>query len=283
MQDLDWKEAYLIDEEVVDKEHKALFEIAKEAFNVVDPSHRTEKIKDVIHRLYDYTKIHFDHEEDVMRMYGYPRLAEHQEQHLSIVEALHAFIKRLPQMKIVETERELAHFVEAGLVYHILHHDMLIKEWVQRRKGLAESVAWKRLYMSGNTGLDRELEELFRLLSVTFETTAPERKRVQDQQTSKIFCLAVQTHIERKELQMKALDYPDLDAERVKHEVMLDEMDTFLEGVPQLEMGDLEITLAASAHRWLVREIVTENRRWARWMKKNANESVEDPDDVYEL
>lgn len=130
MQELDWRDEYLIDVALVDKEHKALFAIAEEAFHVLDPSHRAEKIKDVIHRLYDYTKIHFEHEEDVMRMYGYPRLDEHKEQHVNIAEALHAFIKRLPSMKITETERELAHFVEAGSVHHILHHDMLIKEWV---------------------------------------------------------------------------------------------------------------------------------------------------------
>lgn len=80
---------------------------------------------------------------------------------------------------------------------------------------------------------------------------------------------------------MKELEYPDLDKDIRKHETMLDEMEVFLEEVPHLKMGGFEITLASSTHRWLVRQIVTENRRWARWLKKNTQEKKDD--EIYDL
>lgn len=126
-----WKNIYSVNNSKIDQEHKQLFDIAKMAFVSVDDEHRSEKIKEVLVDLYDYMKIHFQHEEKHMEEINYPRLEEHKLIHKEIIKTLNTFVKDLPKIEVDFFEKELARMIDIVLVQHIIQEDRKIILWHQ--------------------------------------------------------------------------------------------------------------------------------------------------------
>jgi hemerythrin len=126
-----WKEIYSIDNANIDMEHKKLFDIAKEAFEEVEPILRLIKVRDVLSELYNYMKTHFMHEEMYMQEINYPLIKEHRILHHEIIDRINNFVKQLPTMKDAIFEKELAKIIEISLVNHIIQEDRKIITWLK--------------------------------------------------------------------------------------------------------------------------------------------------------
>lgn len=289
MQDFEWKPEYMLNEPVVDKEHKYLFSIANKASHVVDPSLRSKKIKDVVHELFEYTRIHFKHEEIFMQKYSFPKLNEHIKQHEKIINLLNDFVQRLPSMSVSAIERELAHFVDIGLVNHIIHHDMLIKVWLQNRQTLIDAIKWRDAYSSGHSELDMQLQELFRLALASFELPQDlSQKQEQHIAAFHLFLLGAKKYMSNIEKQMQAIEYPDEDISKRMHSQIIEQIEIFNGKADKLKEGDFEVQLAKLDHQWLVIKLVNENRKLAMWItkqqEKNDNTVPQDnPENVHDL
>ena len=129
-----WKDVYSVNNETIDKDHKILFEIAKEAFEVVESPKRIEKIRTIIKKLYVYMNKHFEGEEKFMEKINYPKLDEHKIYHKEIIENLNSFIKKLPTMNIEIFEKELARIIDLSLLQHIIQEDRKIVKWKQNSR-----------------------------------------------------------------------------------------------------------------------------------------------------
>ena len=128
--DFGWKDTYSIGDETIDAEHKKLLDIAKEAFEEVEPILRLIKVREVLSELYTYMKTHFIHEEMYMKKIKYPHLKEHKALHDEIVEKINHFVKKLPTMKDSVFEKELANIIDIALVHHIILEDKKIVDWI---------------------------------------------------------------------------------------------------------------------------------------------------------
>ena len=128
--DFGWKDTYSIGDETIDAEHKKLLDIAKEAFEEVEPILRLIKVREVLSELYTYMKTHFIHEEMYMKKIKYPHLKEHKALHDEIVEKINHFVKKLPTMKDSVFEKELANIIDIALVHHIILEDKKIVDWL---------------------------------------------------------------------------------------------------------------------------------------------------------
>lgn len=124
-----WKDIYSVNNEIIDKEHKELFNIAQEAFAYVEEKDKTKKIKEIVTDLYDYMKTHFSHEEKFMQDINYPKSEEHKKLHREIILKINEFIKQLPTMNISDFEKELAKIIDISLVHHIIQEDRKIIAW----------------------------------------------------------------------------------------------------------------------------------------------------------
>lgn len=122
-----WKDSYLIENEEIDKEHQALFDIANEAFLEGESGSPKQKIKDVVHKLFSYISTHFKHEEAYMKEIKYPDYKLHCQKHEKIIEEINAFMKQMPTMNAQTFELELAISIEKWLVQHIVNEDKKIK------------------------------------------------------------------------------------------------------------------------------------------------------------
>ena len=115
--------------EIVDEEHKILFDIIGKIHKAIDVELVHDKfdlILDIIDELKEYTRVHFADEENYMREIGYEGLAQQ--------ELLHQkFIETLEDLNLDEVDEnqeaylfEFLNFLQNWLVNHILKVDKLI-------------------------------------------------------------------------------------------------------------------------------------------------------------
>ncbi len=125
----EFTEEYLTGIDVVDREHKILFEIADRANRLVRRGVTHENYDDILRileELTEYTKSHFADEEEYMRAIGYEGYAAQRRAH-------EAFIERLEEIDRKEIEdapqqymESLIEFLLGWLINHILQSDKKI-------------------------------------------------------------------------------------------------------------------------------------------------------------
>lgn len=127
----EFKEIYKTGIEAIDAEHKRLFEIAEEAYQLQQNEFIPDKydnLVSILEELRDYTKTHFTHEEAYMKEIGYKGMFTQKVQH-------DAFIQKLEDMDLSAIDEnsdaaisEILKFLTDWLVDHILHVDKLLAE-----------------------------------------------------------------------------------------------------------------------------------------------------------
>lgn len=75
--EIQWKDEYCLGNDLIDSEHKKLFEIASQIFAIKNPQANSDKIKKLIHELYDYMRCHFKHEEEHMAEVLFEEIDQH--------------------------------------------------------------------------------------------------------------------------------------------------------------------------------------------------------------
>lgn len=126
-----WKLDYKLENELMDDEHKKLFDIAIKALDYNGSDIRTH-VKTTINELYEYMQTHFEHEEEYLSSINYPLLEEHKQIHESIINQMNSFIKKLPTLKIVEFEKKLIEYMDIWLINHILYEDRKIINFLEK-------------------------------------------------------------------------------------------------------------------------------------------------------
>lgn len=126
------KEEYYIGIKEIDDEHKRLFEIAEETYQVKHDEFIPDKydyVKKLLAELGDYAKMHFEHEEAYMERIGYKRMFTQKMEHAE-------FIKKLNEMDIEHIDEnsdelidQILIFLTNWLVGHILENDKKIAEY----------------------------------------------------------------------------------------------------------------------------------------------------------
>ena len=134
-----WKDIYSLDNSILDEEHKTLFKIAEEAFAVVEPELKHEKIRNILNRLYEYMKVHFSHEEEYMQEINYPQFEIHKELHENIVNTINEFVKQLATLSEDSFEKELAKLIDGTIVHHIVQEDKKIISWLKANSSQNDS------------------------------------------------------------------------------------------------------------------------------------------------
>ncbi len=123
------KREYFVGIPSIDEEHSKLFEIAEEIYQlqrnefIVD---KYDNISAILHKLKDYTIMHFNNEEEYMMRMGYKRLFTHKIQH-------DEFKQKLDELNLDHLDdqsdgmiTELLKFLTDWLVHHILETDKQI-------------------------------------------------------------------------------------------------------------------------------------------------------------
>lgn len=125
----EFKEEYKTGIDFIDEQHKVLFEIAEETYNLLKNEFtldKYDKIVSLIKELQDYTIFHFTAEEEYMKSINYKRMFTQKVEH-------DAFIKRINDVnfsKIDEDQDEyiisILQLLNDWLTGHIFSNDKLI-------------------------------------------------------------------------------------------------------------------------------------------------------------
>lgn len=125
--------------EMVDDEHRRLFEIIAETKDVIDSEFLADKydhIMNLLDQLREYTEFHFKDEEVLMEKIGYPGLEVQKRAHAAFVERLVEIdFKDLDNMDDNQQEYllELIQFLVSWLSNHILGEDKKIGDFVVKQ------------------------------------------------------------------------------------------------------------------------------------------------------
>jgi hemerythrin len=124
-----WKQDYVLGVQVIDEQHKKLFEIAERAYGLLKDDFRTDKYDEIVRiigELKEYTIFHFKTEEEYMMSIGYRKLLSHKVFH-------NDFIENINNVKLSNIDNnqdeyimELLGFVAKWIDEHILEQDKQI-------------------------------------------------------------------------------------------------------------------------------------------------------------
>ncbi len=125
------KPEYYTGIDFIDKEHARLFEIANEGYELLMNQFIPDKydyIIKVIEQLKDYTKYHFQHEEEYMNSIGYKRILSQKVAHNDFIDKLEEFdLDRIDEEQKASL-LELLDFLNTWLIEHIFKKDKLIAD-----------------------------------------------------------------------------------------------------------------------------------------------------------
>lgn len=129
-------EKYFTGVEIIDEEHRKLFEIIAEAKELIEAEllhDKYDEIVNILEQLREYTKVHFSDEEEYMESIQYSKLDVQKRAH-------QAFIEKLAEINLEEVDEHQQEYLEELIAYllgwlinHILKADKLIGEEARRK------------------------------------------------------------------------------------------------------------------------------------------------------
>lgn len=118
--DIQWNPRYAIGDALIDAEHQALFELAREFAAATEQ----KDLQRLTMQIYKYTREHFAHEETLMREINYPSYQAHVDQHNTMISRLNdisALIAKNEHHRVaIET------WINEWFVQHITHADAML-------------------------------------------------------------------------------------------------------------------------------------------------------------
>lgn len=126
-----WDEKYSINDAKIDTQHKKLFELAGKVENAVFKFVKRDELKEILSDLFSYMKEHFANEEQYMDEIEYPYIAEHKVMHKIIIKDMSHLIQHIKTTN--DLKEKLYTIMSDWLLEHILHHDMMIGNWLNEK------------------------------------------------------------------------------------------------------------------------------------------------------
>ncbi len=124
-----WKEEYAIGVELIDKQHKHLFAIGNSIYELLENyilDDKYDKIIKILTDLREYTKYHFQSEEEYMLQIKYPGYFSQKVEHDDFIDKIEEIELQNLDENQEEYIRELMLFVFNWILEHILQRDKLI-------------------------------------------------------------------------------------------------------------------------------------------------------------
>lgn len=130
---LEWSDKFSVDIISIDEQHKELIALSQELLNVLSMENVPLSEKQTAFKaLVDHALDHFAYEERLMRNIGYPRLAEHIEEHNELRAEIDTIATDVLEGKGIDDWKGLVSMVQVWVLRHIMHSDLGIRDYIQR-------------------------------------------------------------------------------------------------------------------------------------------------------
>ncbi len=128
MENIVWSEELSVGIKSIDSEHKKLISMVNELNHLVLVGDRIAAAGTALSALVEYTVVHFQNEENLMKKFAYPDYEKHRDEHEKLKARVMEFQSRLSSGKAGFTI-ELIKFLHDWLVNHIRGTDMAYRKF----------------------------------------------------------------------------------------------------------------------------------------------------------
>ena len=126
-----WKPSFDLGIPIVDEQHRGIVSTINSLCFAIQNKHGNEMLRPAIGMVTEYTRIHFEIEEDFLKKCGYPDLEAHHVLHEELTQALSAVGKESLWNKNPE---EFLSFLKNWWINHICKEDRVFTNYLANRK-----------------------------------------------------------------------------------------------------------------------------------------------------
>lgn len=130
-----WKDTYCVNIEVIDTQHKELFNILDKCYDLLLKSKDKDNYDEVISillNLKEYTIYHFETEEKFMKENNYSKFLSHKFAHDSFIEKINTFDPYSVDKDTINSLKNILEFVSQWIKDHILGVDINIPQYIKK-------------------------------------------------------------------------------------------------------------------------------------------------------
>lgn len=130
-----WKDSYCVNIEVVDIQHKEIFNILDKCYDLLLKSKDKDNYDEVISillNLKEYAIYHFKTEEKFMKENNYSKFLSHKFAHDSFIEKINTFDPYSVDKDTTTSLKNILEFVSQWIKNHILDVDMKILQYIKK-------------------------------------------------------------------------------------------------------------------------------------------------------
>lgn len=253
-------EDFLTGIETIDEEHRQLFQMINEAFDLLkDDSSSVAGVKNLVLALKKYAQTHFAHEETYMDEIRDPELPRQKKEHAQFKEKINGFdLDALDEKNGKKVLEELLEFLSRWLYRHIIGSDIMIGK-IAPIDEQENPFAFTEKYKTGIELIDSEHRRLFEIIQETSELT---NDVLFNDKYDEIKIILAELkdytvlHFKDEEAYMERVQYEGIEAQRCAHQAFVDRLNEVnLEQVDGDQEGYLR-ELITFLLDWLVNHIL---------------------------
>ncbi|MCW8916631.1 MAG: bacteriohemerythrin [Magnetovibrio sp.] len=133
MQDIKWTEDLSVGVVVLDDDHKKLIKILNTLFAASFAGVADSVLEKTLVELEEYTKFHFDREEQFLAEHDYPSLEPHKFQHEKLIKDLHEYTARAREQGTDGLSADVMMFLRTWLINHIKEQDLVYADYLKEK------------------------------------------------------------------------------------------------------------------------------------------------------
>ncbi len=125
---ISWSDKFSIGVEIIDEQHKKLFQLINELNSNITGNSSKQILSSSLDALISYTEYHFREEEDYMFNVSYPRFEQHKAVHDNLKEQVINFKRKIQEGE--DDPKQFLDFLYDWLTKHIMEQDKKIGKFM---------------------------------------------------------------------------------------------------------------------------------------------------------
>lgn len=131
---MQWNDRLSVGVEMIDTDHKKLVSMVNELHDAVAAARGKDVLGKVLDGLVDYTKSHFGREEAEMKKFGYPKAAQHAQEHAALARQVLDVQAKYRAGNTQVLSMEVMAFLRDWLLKHIQGSDRALGVFLMEQK-----------------------------------------------------------------------------------------------------------------------------------------------------
>jgi hemerythrin-like metal-binding protein len=121
-----WNARYELGVEVLDSEHRRLFDLVRRVRSVVESEGGSLALLSALQELTDFASLHFQTEEKLMEEHDFSTAGLHRKAHERLLQELREFSRRISRIPVSGVRASVEDFLGKWLVEHVSHGDAML-------------------------------------------------------------------------------------------------------------------------------------------------------------